>query len=96
MRKGEGHGPRTFLDMAIGGCGILLHDAVNGGLPCQWAERPDLVVAHGERLRLLQAAIDASRGIKILSPEEMWSLSNRTWMGQAPSRAHIPKSFRLL
>jgi uncharacterized protein (DUF362 family) len=60
---------RTFLRYAaIGGCGVLLRDAVNGDIPCaHGAERLDLVVAHGQGKSpsvITKAAIDAFGGIK--------------------------------
>jgi hypothetical protein len=60
---------RTFLRYAaIGGCGVLLHDAVNGDIPCaNGAERLDLVIAHGQGKSpsvITKAAIDAFGGIK--------------------------------
>lgn len=60
---------RTFLRYAaIGGCGVLLHDVVNGGISCaSGAERLDLVVAHGQGKSpsvITKAAIDAFGGIK--------------------------------
>jgi len=60
---------RTFLRYAaISSCGVLFHDAVNGGVPCaSGAERLDLVVAHGQGKSpsvITKAAIDAFGGIK--------------------------------
>ena len=59
---------RTFLRYAaIGGCGVLLHDAVNGEIPfANGAERLDLVVAHGQGKSpsaITKAAIDALGGM---------------------------------